>query len=511
MKLALPSSSQRINPGEDVKTRDIPKRILIVEDNAIIAMELKTDLKKIGYVVAGICDTGEEAITIVRAKPVDIVIMDIVLAGVLDGVETAEIILRDYAIPVVYLTAHSDTMTFERAKKTNPHGYLIKPFEIGELNSILEIAVHKSMAERQLHESETLFRTLVESSHDGIFIMRENRMVYVNKAFAELFGHDHENLIDSALNRFFAAEDIHLIETVIHQKLRGIAAPKDIEVKACHASGNVLYVVINLSVTNYQGLISVMGVVKDITFKKQKEIELIKSKKQFEYEDYLKAEFVGLISHEIRTPVNIIHGYVSILTDEFNGRASDIQQKALEKVSESAGKLVDASKKIIEYSQLTTNTYQMTKTEVLLDEDIIEPLLLDFTLPARQKNLYISFNNNLPGAAVFSDMAMTKKLMAHLLDNAVKYTRKGSVKVHLLKDTDNRVVVEIQDTGPGIDNTYIENLFLNDYEKPKPMPRSYNGNGLGLTMVKRYAELNNIEVHLESIKDTGTIAKVIFN
>lgn len=487
------------------------KRILIVEDDAIIAMDLKNDLVKIGYTVVGISLTGEEALAIVYSTAVDIVIMDIVLAGKLDGVETAKIIIRDFAIPVVYLTAHTDAITFERAKKTNPHGYLIKPFQIGVLNSILEIAVHKSMAERRLHESEILFNTLVESSHDGIFIMRENRLVYINRAFTELLGYEQENLIGSKLSRFFAAEDISLIEAEIHQSLNGIAARKDIEIKTRHANGNDLHVVINLSVTNYQGLRSVMGAVKDITFKKQKEIELLKSKKQFEYEDYLKTEFVGLISHEIRTPVNIIHGYVSILSDEFNGRASDIQLKALEKVSESAGKLVDASKKIIEYSQLTTNTYQIAKTEVLLDEDIIEPLLLDFTLPARQKNLHISFSNNLPGAAVFSDMAMTKKLLAHLLDNAVKYTRSGSVKIHQLQATDNRVVIEIHDTGPGIDNTYIQNLFLNDYEKPKPMPRSFNGNGLGLTLVKRYAELNNIEVQLESTKDTGTIAKVIFN
>ncbi|MFZ4771866.1 MAG: PAS domain S-box protein, partial [Ferruginibacter sp.] len=447
----------------------------------------------------------------IQTTPVDIVVMDIVLAGELDGVETAGIIIRDFSIPVVYLTAHSDPLTFERVKKTNPHGYLIKPFEIGMLNSILEIAVHKSMAERQLRESEILFRTLVESSHDGIFIMRENRLVYANRAFSDLLGYDEENLVESLLDRFFTPENICLIEADIQEKLAGLVPANDIEVKARHASGADLYVVLSLSITHYQGFISIMGTFKDITYKKLKEIELQKSKEQFEYEDYLKTEFIGLISHEIRTPVNIIHGYVSILTEEFNGNATDIQQKALVKVSESAGKLVSAAEKIIEYSQLTTNAYQVTKTKIFLEDEILEPLLFDYTLQAKQKKLDLRFFSYSPGAAIYSDMAMTKKILVHLLDNALRYTLIGGVNINLLQDSENHVVVEIQDTGPGIENTYIENLFLKDSKKTQAMPRSFDGNGMGLTIVKRYAEMNDIKVYLESVKYKGTIAKVVFN
>ncbi|MDD1702361.1 MAG: response regulator [Methanoregula sp.] len=119
------------------------KRILIVEDETIVAMTLEDALHDMGYSIAGVVSSSEDALaTVGRTKP-DLILMDIRIKGEKDGIATAEEINRLYNIPIVYLTAHSDDKTLERAVKTQPYGYLIKPFQVRELHSTIEIALYK--------------------------------------------------------------------------------------------------------------------------------------------------------------------------------------------------------------------------------------------------------------------------------------------------------------------------------------------------------------------------------
>ncbi len=122
-------------------------RILVVEDEAIVAMVIKKRLIDLGYIVSGVAATGEDAITKVEGTFPDLVLMDIMLKGEMDGIEAAEQIRQRFSIPVVYLTAHSDENTLERAKLTEPYGYIIKPFTENDLTSNIEIAIHKHMRE----------------------------------------------------------------------------------------------------------------------------------------------------------------------------------------------------------------------------------------------------------------------------------------------------------------------------------------------------------------------------
>ena len=114
-------------------------KILIVEDEAIVAQDLEGTLGRMGYLVPAIVSTGEEAIqTAAQTRP-DLVLMDIVLHGKMNGVEAAERIRFELGIPVVYLTAYADEKTLDRAKRTEPYGYLLKPFDERELHSTIEI------------------------------------------------------------------------------------------------------------------------------------------------------------------------------------------------------------------------------------------------------------------------------------------------------------------------------------------------------------------------------------
>lgn len=129
-----------------------PKNILIVEDESIIAMEIESRLQKLGYRVVAIAQNGLDAIARAEEFQPDLILMDIFLKGPMDGVEATEQIKKNYEIPVIYLTANTDEQTFQRAKVTEPFGYLLKPFEERDLHTTIEIAIYKAATERKLNK-----------------------------------------------------------------------------------------------------------------------------------------------------------------------------------------------------------------------------------------------------------------------------------------------------------------------------------------------------------------------
>jgi signal transduction histidine kinase len=130
------------------------KQILIVEDERIVAEDIKMSLKRLGYSVPGTATSGEEAVKKAEAIQPDLVLMDIVLEGEMDGIEAASAISSRFDIPVVYLTAYADKKMLERAKVTEPFGYILKPFEDKELRSIMEIALYKHSMEMKLKKTQ---------------------------------------------------------------------------------------------------------------------------------------------------------------------------------------------------------------------------------------------------------------------------------------------------------------------------------------------------------------------
>ncbi len=129
-----------------------PLRILITEDDHVSALLLKKALEKNNHEIIGISDSGEKALEILEMHPADIVMMDINLAGELDGIKTTEIINEKYDIPVVYLSASSDAETLTKVVGTNPSAYVIKPFNIRELNMVIELAIYKDRKEKELQK-----------------------------------------------------------------------------------------------------------------------------------------------------------------------------------------------------------------------------------------------------------------------------------------------------------------------------------------------------------------------
>lgn len=171
-------------------------KLLIVEDEAFIALEIKDRLQRMGYEVCGILSRGEEAVQKVAELRPDLVLMDVCLKGEMTGVEAAALIRENCRIPIVYLTSHADEDTLERAKRTDPYGYLLKPFQERDLRVGIELALHKHAMEVQVRESEEKFRLVTESIDDVFWLSTPDlkELIYVSPAYEKIWGRRREDL-----------------------------------------------------------------------------------------------------------------------------------------------------------------------------------------------------------------------------------------------------------------------------------------------------------------------------
>lgn len=172
------------------------KRILIVEDEQIIGEDIKRTLEQFGYSVIDVMSTGEETLQKIDKLNPDMILMDIMLGGTLTGIETANEVLKSYDIPILYLTAFASEKILEEAKMTQPHGYIIKPFEEKELRASIEMAFYRHQMENTLKESEKKYRILFNNIIDPIFIFSKEDLHFLdcNNSVISNYGYSKEEL-----------------------------------------------------------------------------------------------------------------------------------------------------------------------------------------------------------------------------------------------------------------------------------------------------------------------------
>ncbi|MBN1168005.1 MAG: response regulator [Methanospirillaceae archaeon] len=164
------------------------KRILVVEDEFVTGLEIQARLSDAGYDVPVVVDNGDEAIAKTAEIHPDVVMMDIVLKGEMNGIEAARRIREQFGIPVIYLTAHSDSATIDQAVTTEPFGYLIKPLDERALITAIRMALYKHAMDQALAGSERRYRAIAELAEDAILICSRDRIVtFINTAGGRFF------------------------------------------------------------------------------------------------------------------------------------------------------------------------------------------------------------------------------------------------------------------------------------------------------------------------------------
>ncbi|MBN2051334.1 MAG: EAL domain-containing protein [Spirochaetales bacterium] len=202
------------------------ERLLLVEDERIIALDLQRRLERFGYQVIGIAAKGQEALEKAEAEKPDIILMDIMLSGDMDGIEAASIIKERFQIPVIFLTAYSEEKTLERAKEAEPFGYIIKPFKDRELYTTIDIAIYKYKIDQQLKRQERLSSAILHSIEDGIIATDINgKVAFMNPVAEKITGWSEKDVkqkhIDKILNLKHATDRTTITIPSLHQSSEG--------------------------------------------------------------------------------------------------------------------------------------------------------------------------------------------------------------------------------------------------------------------------------------------------
>ncbi len=288
----------------------VKAKIMVVEDEYIVAMYMKTLLEKMEYAVTSVQTSGEAAISAVSGDAPDMILMDIALEGELDGIQSAELIRKKMNVPIIFSTAYTDDDMLRRAKLIEPAGYLLKPLDPRQLSITIEMALHKAEVEERLRQSEKRFRQMVEASPFPISIIDGNeRLTYLNRKFMDVFGYTLEDIPTVAdwHRHFFPDPDQRAEVTAMWQKDLHASrdrelSPRELEVRCKHGMArSVLFRIVHMDGGRH------MVTCEDITHRKQISEELLKTK---------KLEAVGIlaggIAHDFNNLLSVILGNINL-------------------------------------------------------------------------------------------------------------------------------------------------------------------------------------------------------
>ncbi len=238
--------------------------------------------------------------------------------------------------------------------------------------------------------------------------------------------------------------------------------------------------------------------------------ELVKSKDKAEKAFKLKSEFLAQMSHEIRTPINSILNFSGIIKEELSRKIDDDLRTGLKIIDKAGRRIIRTVDLILNMSDIQTGHYDYSPVRLNLFTDVLERQYYEFIQHARDKNIDFKLNHPNFNTELYCDEYTVNQIFNNLIDNALKYTMKGKVEIFAEKVNDH-IVVNIKDTGIGISEKYMPRLFDAFTQEEQGYSRKFEGNGLGLALVKKYCELNNASLDVESAKGEGSTFRVTFS
>ncbi|MCE1164703.1 MAG: PAS domain S-box protein [Bacteroidetes bacterium] len=373
----------------------------------------------------------------------------------------------------------------------------------------LETAEDKRVTDVLITESEEKYRTLVEISTDAIFLNVRDRIIYLNSAALKLFGADTmDELIGKSPIILYDHEDKDMIKRRI-KKVLSLKGPAPlVEEKIRRLDGKLIDVEVSATPFILRGERAIQVIMRDISEKKQKEKELIEAKENAEEMNRLKSNFLANMSHELRTPMVAILGFTELLSQK--SYDSEVKYMA-DYVNKGAHRLMNTLNMILDLSRIESSSIDLNTVITDLSE-ITKTTVELYRNEAERKSLTLitDLNNE-----VFSDIDPTlfEKILDNLIQNAIIYTKKGSIEIstgYETIDDMNYSFVKIADTGIGIPDDKTKMIFEPFRQVSEGLSRKYEGTGLGLSITKRYVELMNGTITVSSRLGVGSVFTVRF-
>ncbi len=258
-------------------------RVLIVEDEALIALDTQKTLENLGYEVTAIAYSGKDAIRLAEETRPDIILMDIILKDEMSGIETVRIIHEKQDIPVIYMTANADMATIEEARETGPYGYLNKPFGDRDLYSAIDTTLYKHQMESRLQQSQQQLLNMMEAAPAAIIVYDTRGISYVNRECEKILGLDRDSITGKNLWEFIHPEHRDLVKSTVQSALNDEEdIPGEYDARIISNTGEEYWIHFKTSYTSYNGTDSVLVHGLDISLQKNIESLLLRKTEELE-------------------------------------------------------------------------------------------------------------------------------------------------------------------------------------------------------------------------------------
>ncbi|MEQ8468571.1 ATP-binding protein [Coleofasciculus sp. E1-EBD-02] len=528
----------------------VKAKILVVEDERVVALSIQNRLESLGYTVTANVISAEAAIAGIPQNPPDLVLMDIRLKGKIDGIEAAAQMRQQFQLPVVYLTAYNDEETLERAKFTEPYGYLLKPFESKDLSTTIEVALYKHKMEQQLREREQWLATTLKSIGDAVITTDPQRAItFMNPVAEALTKWTQQDALGQDLNQIFLTINETTREAIPNPVTVSLQTGKTVTIEnhtllidkegeeipiddsaapikndSEQILGAVLVFHDVIEQRQIQALLKRTNadleqrVAESTAQLRQQNQQLeaeIARRQQLEEElrvalarerelSQLKSRIVATVSHEYRTPLTTILSSTEMLQRYSDRLTPEKKQTHFQRVKQSVEHLTNLVNDMIFIEQAETQALEFNPTLVNVEELVGEAIEAVRPKSAGKHTLNLICPSLCDRVL---DGNLLRLILDNLLSNAIKYSPEGGLIEVEISPQAQEIRLRVSDEGIGIPPDDQGKLF-------KAFYRASNigitpGVGLGLVIVKECVELHQGRVEVESEVGAGTTFTII--
>jgi PAS domain S-box-containing protein len=469
-------------------------RILIVEDEVVVAVNLEARLPQLGYEVAGRTGDGREAVRMAEQIRPDLVLMDIHLQGETDGINSALEIKERLHFPVVYLTAYADNETLERAKITEPFGYVLKPFGIRELHATIEMALYRARTQQELRESQEWLFTTLRSIGEGVVATdNQGRVRFLNPTAelltgfqqAEVLGRD----VDTVLRLLSDSGEPVTASPAKRALAVGNPIIEDGNYLLLTKSGARVPIVDGASpIKNQHGeLAGVVIAVRDITERKRIESELLRSNEEL-------MQFAYTASHDLKEPLRTVTTCTQLLAQSLEGKLDPEQTKIMNFITEGGAKMSALIEGLLDLGRVSREHVLRTFPA----SESVEEAIAALSSSIQERNAAVAYDS-LP--VVTADPEQLASVFQNLISNGIKYQRGDTPEVRITAERrENEHVFCVADNGIGIAPRFHDEVFR---IFSRLHPEQFRGTGIGLATTKRIIERHGGRIWLASEEGHG--------